>query len=289
MRPVLRHLLWTAFLIAVLLPNDRAAVGFGAGLPAKPVKKDRGFGGGIGNEEEKRRQRRLGKDPSTNKARKTLLSETAEQVFQIGDLELPLLVPAYVLDYKRFALMVEAGAGTVSDIVWPAEQALAETLLSRQELWQTDGVCEIGAGLGLAGLVAGKAGAPRVLLTDRDPLVLEIAQKSAARNGMGELVSTSAFDWGDRTAWPKAFKGLITAADVLYDKEVVPYLVDLILHLDGPAILVEPDNIERQSLGSVQFFQEMLQSHDVQFRTEKYFNIKYPSSPMLIISVSQRS
>ena len=35
-------------------------------------------------------------DPSTNKARKTLLSETAEQVFQIGDLELPLLVPAYV-------------------------------------------------------------------------------------------------------------------------------------------------------------------------------------------------
>ena len=87
----------------MLLPNDRAAVGFGAGLPAKPVKllwsdfrvwkagklcdfqqvqakswqlickclaafeaktprKDRGFGGGIGNEEEKRRQRRLGKE-----------------------------------------------------------------------------------------------------------------------------------------------------------------------------------------------------------------------------------
>ena len=136
---------------------------------AKTPRKDRGFGGAIGsNEEEKRRQRRLGKepgkfqvvfslvkrlslfmqDPSTNKARKTLLSETAEQVFQIGDLELPLLVPAYVtfsarhlicfgyvkwsqlqtlewdmqdlevLDYKRFALMVEAGAGTVSDIVW---------------------------------------------------------------------------------------------------------------------------------------------------------------------------
>ena len=41
-----------------------------------------------------------------------------------------------------------------------------------------------------------------------------------------------------------------------YDKEVVPSLVDLILHLDGPAILVEPDNIERQSLGSVQFFQD---------------------------------
>ena len=32
--------------------------------------------------------------------------------------------------------------------------------------------------------------------------------------------------------------------------------MDLILYLDGPAILVEPDNIERQNLGSVQFFQD---------------------------------
>lgn len=83
------------------------------------ARKGRGFGGGVvnKNEEEKRRQRRLGKennvlyvlplffeatnprcceDPSTNKARQSLLSETAEQIFQIGDLELPLLVPAYV-------------------------------------------------------------------------------------------------------------------------------------------------------------------------------------------------
>lgn len=290
-RPLLAYLLWTALLIALFQHEDRAAVGFGGGLPAKPVKKERGFGGGLASksEEEKRRQRRLGKDPSTNNARKTLLSETAEQIFQIGDLELPLLVPAYVLDYKRFSMMVEAGAGTVSDIVWPAEQALAETLLLRRELWQTDGVCEIGAGLGLAGLVAGKSGAPRVLLTDRDALVLEIAQKSAARNGMGETVSTAAFDWGDRSSWPKPFNGLVVAADVLYDKEVVPSLVNLILHLDGPAILVEPDNIERQSLGSVQYFEEMLQSNGVQFRTEKYFNMKHPSSPMLIISVSRRS
>ena len=41
-----------------------------------------------------------------------------------------------------------------------------------------------------------------------------------------------------------------------YDKLVVPHLVDLILHLKGPAILVEPDNVERRSLGSLQFFQD---------------------------------
>lgn len=273
-----------------------AAVGFGEGLPAKPAKlkslkpakKGSSYGRGIvsRSEQEQRRQRRLGKDPSINRARKTLLGETAEQVFQIGDMELPLLVPAYVLDYQRFSMMVEAGAGTVSDIVWPAEQALAETLLIRRELWQTYGLCEIGAGLGLAGLVAAKSGAPKVLLTDRDALVLDIAQKSAVKNGMDDIVSTSAFDWGDRSRWPKAFGGLVVAADVLYDKEVVTPLVDLLVYLDAPAIFVEPDNVERQSLGSVDYFQDMLKSNGLKFRTEKYFNPKQPSSPMLIISIS---
>ena len=84
-----------------------------------------------------------------------------------------------MLDYRRFSMMVEAGAGTVSDIVWPAEQALAETLLRSRALWQSQGLCELGAGLGLAGLVAAKAGASRVMLTDRDALVLDIARPGA--------------------------------------------------------------------------------------------------------------
>ena len=160
--------------------------------------------------------------------------------------------------------------------------------------------------VGCSGLVAGKSGAPRVLLTDRDALVpwlqksakvqdgqcslqqkfcdyqtigylgpgdcvswlqiqfgvtstwrdeCGVRQKSAARNGMGETVSlalvrahwehllwrwavwcewagfrrlvfgfqilqmirsTAAFDWGDRSSWPKPFKGLVMAADVLW-------------------------------------------------------------------------
>ncbi|CAK9110437.1 unnamed protein product [Durusdinium trenchii] len=122
----LRCLVW--IVLALTVGPKLAAVGFGEGLPAKPAKlkslkpakKGSSYGRGIvsRSEQEQRRQRRLGKDPSINRARKTLLGETAEQVFQIGDMELPLLVPAYVLDYQRFSMMVEAGAGTVSDIVW---------------------------------------------------------------------------------------------------------------------------------------------------------------------------
>lgn len=54
-------------------------------------------------------------DPSTNKARKTLLSETAEQVFQIGDLELPLLVPAYVTFSAPFAMFLDMSKITTSN------------------------------------------------------------------------------------------------------------------------------------------------------------------------------
>ena len=54
-------------------------------------------------------------DPSTNKARKTLLSETAEQVFQIGDLELPLLVPAYVTFSAAFDMFLDMSKITTSN------------------------------------------------------------------------------------------------------------------------------------------------------------------------------
>ncbi|CAJ1368650.1 unnamed protein product [Effrenium voratum] len=292
---VRRRFLWLAAAVATAAWSSLAAAGFGPAKAAKPAvrsvperKKRGGFGAGLVNrkEEEKRRQQRLGKDPSVNKDRELLLSQTSQQMFRVGDLDIPLAVPSYVLDYKMFERMVEAGAGTVSDIVWPAEQALADTLLARRDLWR-DRLCELGAGLGLAGITAAKAGiAKKVLLTDRDGLVLGIAKKSAAANGVADAVSTAAFDWADKDQWPSSSGVLTIAADVLYDKSVVPALVELILHLDGPALLIEPDNIERRSLGSVDYFKEMMTERGMQIEVETYFNRQSSSSPMLILTVS---
>ncbi|CAJ1368651.1 unnamed protein product [Effrenium voratum] len=219
---VRRRFLWLAAAVATAAWSSLAAAGFGPAKAAKPAvrKKRGGFGAGLVNrkEEEKRRQQRLGKDPSVNKDRELLLSQTSQQMFRVGDLDIPLAVPSYVLDYKMFERMVEAGAGTVSDIVWPAEQALADTLLARRDLWR-DRLCELGAGLGLAGITAAKAGiAKKVLLTDRDGL--------------------------------------------------------------------EPDNIERRSLGSVDYFKEMMTERGMQIEVETYFNRQSSSSPMLILTVS---
>lgn len=277
-----------------------AAAGFDPGpprtKPSKPVKKGRAKGFGAApaasgtrrvSREEQRRQQRLGKDPSMNDARKVLLSETAEQRFSLGEADIDLVIPAYVLDISRFAREVEAGAGTVSDIVWPAEQVLAEILLQRKELWQARGLCEIGAGLGLAGIAAAKLGAPKVLISDRDSLVLGLSKQSAQRNGVADRVTTAAFDWSDKDSWPPAFGGMIAAADVLYDKEVVAWLVDLIIHFAGPALLMEPDNVERRQLGSVSYFEEIARSRGLAVKTETCFSPSQPSSPMLLISVDQ--
>jgi len=222
-----------------------------------------------------------------NDARKVLLSETAEQRFSLGEAAIDLVIPAYVLDISRFTREVEAGAGTVSDIVWPAEQVLAEILLQRKDLWQGRGLCEIGAGLGLAGIAAAKLGAPKVLISDRDSLVLELSKQSAQRNGVADRVTTAAFDWSDKDSWPPPFGGMIAAADVLYDKEVVAWLVDLIIHFAGPALLMEPDNVERRQLGSVSYFEEIARSRGLAVKTETCFSPSQPSSPMLLISVDQ--
>ncbi|CAE7530406.1 Mettl23 [Symbiodinium natans] len=282
-----------------------AAAGFDPGPPrAKPSKsvkklkksRGRGFGpapaasgasAGPVTREEKRRQQRLGKDPSMNDARKILLSQMAEQRFAVGEVDVDLVIPAYVLDLNRFAREVESGAGTVSDIVWPAEQVLAQTLLQRKELWQARGLCEIGAGLGLAGIAAAKSGAPHVLLSDRDALVLDLSKQSAQRNGVAERVTFAAFDWSDKDSWPKPFGGMTAAADVLYDKQVVAWLVDLIVHFAGPALLVEPDNVERRQLGSVPYFEEVARSRGLAVTTESCLNPSQPSSPMLLISINQ--
>ncbi|CAE7258767.1 unnamed protein product [Symbiodinium sp. CCMP2592] len=281
MIPRRRNLLLAAGVLTAVTCCGWAAAGFDPGpprtKPSKPVKKGRAKGFGAApaagtrrvSREEQRRQQRLGKDPSMNDARKVLLSETAEQRFSLGEAAIDLVIPAYVLDISRFTREVEAGAGTVSDIVWPAEQVLAEILLQRKELWQGRGLCEIGAGLGLAGIAAAKLGAPKVLISDRDSLVLELSKQSAQRNGVADRVTTAAFDWSDKDSWPPPFGGMIAAADVLYDKEVVAWLVDLIIHFAGPALLMEPDNIERRQLGSVSYFEEIARSRGLAVKTEK--------------------
>lgn len=74
------------------------------------------------------------------------------------------------------------------------------------EIW------DVGCGLGLAGIAAGRRGA-RVVFADRDPDALRFAQYNAARNGLPDFEVRS-FDWS--TERPSTSAAMLVLADVCY-------------------------------------------------------------------------
>ena len=84
------------------------------------------------------------------------------------------------------------GAG---DVVWPAGMALSRLLAHCPSFVAGMRCLELGSGLGAVGLVAARAGATSVVLTDYDADVLELAALGAAENGVESVVSTRTLDW----------------------------------------------------------------------------------------------
>ena len=111
------------------------------------------------------------------------------------------------------------------DGFWPASVALARLLAHCPSLVANKRVLEIGAGLGLAGNAAAKAGAASVLMVDRDADMLALAKRSAVENAPHDpgMCRVETLDW---SAVPNEWCAerdqkfdVIVAADVLYDEE----------------------------------------------------------------------
>ncbi|MGD0622521.1 MAG: methyltransferase domain-containing protein [Thermacetogeniaceae bacterium] len=103
--------------------------------------------------------------------------------------------------------------------LWPASRGLAQYIWEHVD-FSGDKVLELGAGLGLPGLVAGRKGA-RVTISDYQPDALKIASRNALRNGIGGVAFELA-DWRDwhlreRFDW-------IIGSDVLYNPRSNPYV-----------------------------------------------------------------
>jgi predicted nicotinamide N-methyase len=120
--------------------------------------------------------------------------------------------------------------------VWPSAVALGRHLIAL-DLGGLR-VIELGAGVGVAGLAAARAGA-EVLVTDYEPDALAFAQENAELNGLG--ISTQCLDWRD-PGWPGGFD-LVVAADVVYESRNVAPLAGLVPRLLAPggrALIADP-------------------------------------------------
>lgn len=94
-------------------------------------------------------------------------------------------------------------------VLWPAAIALAHELAGRP--LRGVSVLELGAGIGLPGIVAATLGA-RVLQTDNNAAALDVARANAERNRAG--LEQRAADW---TEWEETGRhDLIIGADILY-------------------------------------------------------------------------
>lgn len=150
--------------------------------------------------------------------------------------------------------MAEKGS-TVDDLpfwtnLWPAAIVLA-TFAAR--LPQAgDPILELGAGLGLPGLVAAASGND-VLITDLEPDALEFARAAAEANGLEDQIDVRALDWTKPPADLGRFKTIL-GAEVLYQPKIYPTLVDL---LDT---LTEPDS-------------SIFLSHEIRPFVPKFFNL----------------
>jgi predicted nicotinamide N-methyase len=100
---------------------------------------------------------------------------------------------------------------------WASGLALARYLAANPTWVAGKRVLDFGAGSGVAGIAAVKAGALEVVACDLDPLALASCRANAELNGVELGYSTDFFAEADRF-------DLILVADVLYDRANLPLL-----------------------------------------------------------------
>jgi predicted nicotinamide N-methyase len=100
---------------------------------------------------------------------------------------------------------------------WASGLALARFLAEHREWVESKRVLDFGAGSGVAGIAAMKAGALEVVACDLDPVAIASCKANAELNGVTLGYSADFFAEQDRF-------DLILVADVLYDRANLPLL-----------------------------------------------------------------
>ena len=140
------------------------------------------------------------------------------------------------------------GAG---DVVWPSGVALARLIAHCPSLVRDKSVLEIGAGLGIVGNAALRAGASRVCMCDVDGDMLRLAKMSAAANAPDDpsRATTLLLDWErvpeDFCVLPEHKYDVVVAADVLYDATAARCVSDVVGRATKPggmALVCDPEN-----------------------------------------------
>jgi predicted nicotinamide N-methyase len=148
---------------------------------------------------------------------------------QIARTPLPLVpeISLYLIseDYPRGRLpedemLAILNAPAYWAFCWASGQVLARYLLDHPDLVSHRSVVDFGCGSGVVGIAAAMAGASRVIACDIDPQALDATVANADLNGV-------TLELTDDVTGINGIHDLAIAADVLYDRENMPWLEKL--------------------------------------------------------------
>ncbi|HKQ11530.1 MAG TPA: methyltransferase [Rhizomicrobium sp.] len=117
---------------------------------------------------------------------------------------------------------------------WAGGQALARYVLDHPQIVRGKRVLDIGAGSGLVGLAAARAGAAKVLAADIDEFACAAIRLNAAANGCAIAVTQE-----DLIGAPPAWD-VILVGDLFYERPLAERLLAWLGPLGVPALLGDP-------------------------------------------------
>jgi predicted nicotinamide N-methyase len=146
--------------------------------------------------------------------------------------------------------------------LWASAIGLSQYLVDNPKLVQDKKVLEIGCGLGLPAILAGKLGANQTIATDYLPEALDFARLNWERNLSIDSAQFDVLDWRNipenyKNAPPQYKPDILLAADVAYEKRAFEPLLDAFEHLvkpDGTILIAEPNRYI-----SKDFFEQLAQ------------------------------
>jgi predicted nicotinamide N-methyase len=166
----------------------------------------------------------------------SLTEEFVTHRIELPSGELRLLQPAEAAEIPDDHQVEWAPLAPYWSVLWRSGVALAREL--DDEDLRGKRVVELGCGLGVPSLAAARAGA-EALATDGDVDALGLVARNARENGV-EL-ETSMVDWGDPDHLVERGPfDLVFGCDILYERQGVAFLLDLLPRLAPVAWMADP-------------------------------------------------
>ncbi|MDZ7876301.1 MAG: 50S ribosomal protein L11 methyltransferase [Saprospiraceae bacterium] len=133
--------------------------------------------------------------------------------------------------------------------LWASAIGLSQYLADHAMLVEGKKVLEIGCGLGLPAIFAGKLGATKTIATDYLPEALDFAQLNWTRNLALDTAQFDILDWRNipefkKNTPPQYKPDILLAADVAYEKRAFSPLLNAFEHLvkpEGTILIAEPN------------------------------------------------